>query len=309
MDFIPYQNEEEAYIALWNATNPRQPNTVEQLRFAESTRAANAQFVRFWGCEDGKRVATYHLQTPINSPLEGELTLGLVVPEPKHAQMVFDHALKTARSLGGTVLRIHCDEDLWRFQFLLEQGCTEVERIWESILPVASFDPNPLLSKVATAKQAGLEIITLNTQLENPAFIKRYYQAIIELLADVPSTTPIVPWDFETWKKRSLHHPNFLPEAEFIGMIGGEIVGVSQLFSSSQTGVLSTGLTGVRRTFRGLGVAVALKLAAAQYAKIHDYMTIKTTNHVVNRPMLSINEAMGFVKQPATVTLQKRLEG
>jgi GNAT superfamily N-acetyltransferase len=307
MQFIPDQNEWTEYTALWNRTNPRHPTTAEHWAFADSIRSPDAQFVRFWVWDKSERVAAYHLQTPVSSPLERELVLGFVVPEPQHAQAIFDHVLQSARSLSATKLRIHCDEDLWYFGFFLEQGCTEVERIWESILTVASFDPKSLLHKVVKADGIGLEIISLSTQLENPAFIKRYYAAIIELLADVPSNTPIVPWDFETWKKRSLYHPNFLPEAEFIGMIGDEIAGVSQLFTSSQTGVLTTGLTGVRRGFRGLGVAVALKLAAAEYAKTHGYLSIKTTNHVVNRAMLSINEAMGFVKQPATVTLQKLL--
>ncbi|ADH61993.1 hypothetical protein Mesil_0045 [Allomeiothermus silvanus DSM 9946] len=30
---------------------------------------------------------------------------------------------------------------------------------------------------------------------------------------------------------------------------------------------------------------------------------LRTNNHSVNRPMLAINEAMGFVKEPAFVTL------
>jgi GNAT superfamily N-acetyltransferase len=307
MEFIPYQNEEAEYVALWNATHPKRPTTVAEQQFNDSSRDAAAQYVRFWVWENGKRVAAYHLRTPISSPLEGELVLGFMVPKPEHAKAIFDHALHSAKSLGATRLRIHCEEDLWRFGFLCEQGCTEVERMWESILQLENINFDVLLPKTAQAKQTRLEVISLKTQLENPDFIRRYYQAIIEILADVPSVTPFVPWDFETWKKRALYHPNFLPEAEFIGTIDGEIVGVSQLFGSSQAGVLATGLTGVRRAFRGLGVAVALKLAAAGYAKSHGYSSIKTMNHTVNRPMLSINEAMGFVKQPATVKLQKLL--
>lgn len=309
MEFVPYQNETEAFATLWNIANPRYPTTVEQLNFGDTSRAVNAQCERFWLVENGERVAAYRLETPLNSPLEGELAFAFVVPQEKHAQIVFDHAQATARRLGATRLRINCDEDLWRFGFLLAQGCTEVERMWESILELGNFDPQPLQPKLETAKSAGLEIITLDTQLENPDFLQRYYDAVIELLADVPSSAPFVPWDFEAWKKRALYHPTFLSEAEFIGIIGGEIAGVSQLFHSSHTGTLQTGLTGVRRPFRALGVAVALKLAAAEYAKNHGYKRIKTMNHVINRPMLSINEAMGFIKQPATVKLEKWLEG
>ena len=54
---------------------------------------------------------------------------------------------------------------------------------------------------------------------------------------------------------------------------------------------------------------MALKLRTVKYARAHAYREIRTNNDSRNRPMLRINEAMGFVKEPAWITFEKRLGG
>ena len=44
-----------------------------------------------------------------------------------------------------------------------------------------------------------------------------------------------------------------------------------------------------------------------RYAREHGRREIKTWNDQSNRPMLAINEAMGFVRQPAWIELRKEL--
>src|SRR5262249_28262313 len=65
--------------------------------------------------------------------------------------------------------------------------------------------------------------------------------------------------------------------------------------------------TGVLREYRRRGIAMALKLRAILYAKSAGYSRIKTWNEQGNRPMLSINEALGFIKQPAWIAFAKKL--
>jgi hypothetical protein len=52
---------------------------------------------------------------------------------------------------------------------------------------------------------------------------------------------------------------------------------------------------------------MALKLRTVRYAVDRGIDHIKTWNDVNNRPMLSINEAMGFVRQPAWIAYEKDL--
>ncbi len=74
-----------------------------------------------------------------------------------------------------------------------------------------------------------------------------------------------------------------------------------------QPGVLFQGFTGILREYRGKGVAMALKMLTVKYARTHEYREIRTGNNTRNRPMLRINEAMGFVKQPVWIEFEKRL--
>ena len=52
---------------------------------------------------------------------------------------------------------------------------------------------------------------------------------------------------------------------------------------------------------------MALKLKAVEYARSHGLKQIRTWNDSLNRPMLAINEALGFAREPAWITFGKDL--
>ena len=72
-------------------------------------------------------------------------------------------------------------------------------------------------------------------------------------------------------------------------------------------GVIYQHLTAVLRDERGKGIAMALKLKTIEYARAEGLREIRTWNASINRPMLAINEALGFAKQPAWITFGKDL--
>jgi GNAT superfamily N-acetyltransferase len=119
---------------------------------------------------------------------------------------------------------------------------------------------------------------------------------------------PLDLWDFETWRKR-FPSPALLHDGVLIAETrGGEWIALTMLMASNKSGQLQTGLTGVLAPWRGRGVASALKLAAIGYALERGATEIVTRNHSVNRGMLGINRRLGFVPDPAWLTLRLDLE-
>ena len=120
---------------------------------------------------------------------------------------------------------------------------------------------------------------------------------------------PLTKPTFEHWQKTVLENPNLLPDAWFIALDGDRYVGESTLLKSrADPNVLYTGATGILREYRRRGIALALKLRAIRYAKSVSCPQIRTWNETNNRAMLSINEALGFVKQPAWISFAKTLK-
>jgi RimJ/RimL family protein N-acetyltransferase len=126
---------------------------------------------------------------------------------------------------------------------------------------------------------------------------------------DVPSTDPATPETFEEWRERWVDSPTFIPEAFFVAIDrDGRWLGMSNLERQIEDPTFVwQGLTGTLREARGRGIAMAVKLRTIHHAQGMGVEHIKTWNAQTNRPMLSINEAMGFVKQPAWIAIELAL--
>ena len=151
-----------------------------------------------------------------------------------------------------------------------------------------------------------LTITTLEQLLaeRGEPFKHELYEALMEMGRDVPRPDEYTPVPYEQWHQASFGDQNLLPEAYFVGLVDGAIAGVSQLWRhSGDPTALNTGLTATRRDFRRMGIALALKLRALAYAQGKGYREVRTGNESRNRPMLNINEALGFVKQPVWITM------
>ncbi len=193
--------------------------------------------------------------------------------------------------------------------FLTHRGFAEVETTWESRLDVPTFAFARFAGAEERVTDQGITITTLSDELaRDPAILPHVYAMHIVCERGMPAIDPITDMSFEDYLNYNVQAPNALGDAYFLAKDGDAYVGESFLFRSDDLpGVLFQGLTGVLPEYRGKGIAMALKLRGVRYAGAQGNHEIRTDNNTLNRPMLRINEAMGFVKQPVWITFQREL--
>jgi GNAT superfamily N-acetyltransferase len=85
------------------------------------------------------------------------------------------------------------------------------------------------------------------------------------------------------------------PEATFVAVAGDEVVGYAKFsLGNVERKSVHHDLTGVKRAWRGRGVARALKATQIGWAKNHGYEELRTRNDARNEPIRKLNKAFGY---------------
>lgn len=223
---------------------------------------------------------------------------------------LYEHIVREARALDGNVLRSYVQESLPEgLGWLERRGFRELLRTWESRLDLGTFDPEQFARH--REPPVGVEIASLAEELARTSeAVVRMFGVENAVAPDMPRIDPHTPMDFDMYRKRVLESPGSDARAIFIAKDGDGYVGLTELFKSeAQPEVLYTGTTGVRREYRGRGVAFALKVRALDWAKRNGFREVRTWNNTRNAAMLGINMKLGFVRYPPWITFGKELTG
>ncbi len=315
-DFAPA--DYEAWVAASNRCYPDYPWTVTEMRHQDDTFDRSRFFMtRLVAEDDGVLVGGLDVRHKPSRFHPDRYAWDLwVVPERRrrgHGTALNDAGLSLLRSRSALAATTGVKESMADgVAFARDHGWVEVKRDWESRLRVAGFDFRKFSGAEARIAGEGIRVSTLADEMSRDAEAaeRRAYELVEVLRQDVPATDAPTAETFEEWKTRyGTGSPTFLPEAFFIAVDrDGRWVAMSNLEKQLEDpSFVWQGLTGVRREDRGRGIAMALKLRTVAYAQRMGVDHIKTWNDQRNRPMLAINEAMGFEKQPAWIAFELRL--
>jgi mycothiol synthase len=305
------ESDYPGYLAASNAIYSDYPETETERRFQDESREAKIRWKRLIAEENGEIVGYAEWMNDSWSfhPQKFHLTVG-VAPARQGAgvgKALYVAALESLAPLEPIVARGEAKEtDERALRFLAERGFTENMREWESRLDPATFDAQNFAEYTERVASQGLTIKSLaELSQSDPNWLTKLHDLDSAVCADIPSPDPITRQDFEPWRKKLVENPGFWPEGYLIALDGDKFVGESVLWRSQAEEGLYVGVTGVLREYRRKGIAHALKVRACQTAKDLGVPVLKTWNATTNVGMLAINVALGFVRQPAWIVMEK----
>lgn len=305
----------EDYAALAQVRNaiwPDNPALPETLKNADERMKPGLTLRRFVAERGGESVGfgmfahmewLYHPQ---------KFMLGLSV-HPQHQRQgigtaLYEHMMGELEAFNPIKLMASTREDqLGALAFVHKHGFHEEFRDWESRLDLARFEPERWASHVESVRAQGYRIVSLAELEADPEHERKLYELDLEGSQDVP-LPPGETFTFPTLERyweNVRQNPDFRPELWFLAVKDGAYVGVSMLYARPADNALNTGFTTVQSTHRRRGIALALKVTALEHAKRLGKTAVRTENAQANRPMLSINEMLGFEKMPAWIHFAK----
>jgi mycothiol synthase len=181
------------------------------------------------------------------------------------------------------------------------RGFREVTREGRMVLDLTALeppalDPPPGIAITTWAERAGVE--------------RGLYEVACEAYVDIPGEEDAAMEPFEDWLAHDMQGAGDLPEATFVALAGDEVVGYAKFsLSRAQPTTAHHDITGVKRAWRGRGVAEALKRAQIRWAKEQGYERLMTGNEMRNEPIRRLNARLGYEPQPGRVILRGPTEG
>jgi GNAT superfamily N-acetyltransferase len=304
-------------IEIYNANYPDYTTSVAEQRARDESIDTTKYLHRRFTCLDpssGDIVGFGQISHVLDMFHPQKYTVRIWVDPARHRTgiggAIYDRLIQESKELGAIVLWTTNIEDLPHHrEFLERRGFRARSRAWESRLDLTSFDPTPFQEYLRRAESAGVSFHTLQDVLgSDRKSLREIHQLVQDVVADMPSVASSTPVPYDQWEKLELNSPTLLPEGYVTAKRGSEYVGLSIVYSiEKEPRNLSQGDTGVRRAYRGRGIATALKLKAIDFGKRNRYEKLKTWNDSTNAAMLAINTKLGFKRQVGWITMEKTL--
>jgi mycothiol synthase len=216
-----------------------------------------------------------------------------------------------ARTRGATrhVTGVRGDEPEG-LAFATGRGYAPYHQTVHSYVDVQAFDAGRFEDPDVLAARAGTRLVGYGDLARQHAgdlegFHRQVYAVASEAMRDVPSPEPRDPPPFETIRRLFFEEDDLHPTATVLAVRAGRVVGLTAT-RMDDARLASTIFTGVARSDRGRGLALAMKLRAIAALRAAGVALFGTSNDAGNAPMRGINARLGYVPDPPVTQVEKR---
>jgi ribosomal protein S18 acetylase RimI-like enzyme len=300
-------------VDIGNRTTPDDPTTVEREEYDERTYPADNPRLRL-AVENaaGQFIGLGVCQHPFWIQAPGVYFVWMIIDPAWRRRGIGQALLPTlavyARKQDAEKLWTGCREDQdYSIRFLERAGFHNYGVRFESILDLTTFDDHPYASEIDRVRQAGFEFTDFAAESAiNPE--------ADQLLYDLDEVTRVdVPWPggarsvmtHEQFRQRFFEHPHADPSAILIAKHQGRFAGFTIVMFEPERPA-HTMMTGVRRDYRGQGVALALKVLSLRLMKERGRTQALTNNDTANPSILHLNERLGYQKRSGDLQWEKK---
>ena len=306
----------ERFVAIDNANHPDHTVSVAERRSRDEALDRTKYLLRRFACTDLERdqIVGFGEIAHLVDMFHPRKFMANILVDPEHqargvGRAIYERLSEELVHQDAILVWAMSKEDLpRRIEFFQRRGFSARTRLWESRLDLATADPARFVKYVEKAVREGITFTTLAEEQHRQDSLRKIHELVQLINADMPREAAFTPLSYEQWEALSLRNPRLLPEGYVLAKHGSNYVGLSNVLrNDTEPQVLSQDDTGVRREYRGRGIATALKVKVIEYGKTNGYTRVETWNDSINAPMLAVNTKLGFKRQVGWIMMQKIL--
>jgi len=267
------------------AINPHQVLTPE-LVWHKATRPIEREQRRSWVAEVDGGIAGFawaNFEWSVPTPGKGRFWIG-VDPGSRGRGIggeLYARVNEYLRERGAWRLRTHVDVD--------EGGTRFLERL--------GFEPHGA-DRVSALELAGAELPEPAAAVVPLSEARDREHDLYEICAageiDMPGDEPETELSFEDWRQDDYGSPALSDQGSFVALDGELAVALAFLIVDPGRGLAYNEMTATLPSHRRRGLALAVKTAAARWAREEGFERIVTENDEENAGMLAVNERLGY---------------
>lgn len=199
------------------------------------------------------------------------------------------------------------DNDPLSLAWAERRGFRVARHSFASILELSTFDEDRFAGTIERVEAAGIHFATMADFPDSRAYQQHLFELNRETALDIPNYESAFP-TFDAFRSTVFESEWYQPEGQIVALLGDEWVAMSAIRYIAEDNSMYNNMTGVRRPYRGRGIALALKLLTIRYARARGATFIRTHNDSANTPMLGINRKLGYRPETGIYWLRKRVE-